>query len=146
MIVESVEILRPVVVLAGWTLVMWAWMVATRLPAMSAKGIKLTRLVGGKGSDADGVLPDRAQWKAHNYNHLLEQPTLFYVIALVLAFIGVGGGLNAAIAWGYVLLRIVHSLVQALYNRVAVRFALFVLSTLCLAALTLHATIAVWQL
>lgn len=145
MIVESVEIFKPVVVLASWTLVMLGWTLVTRLPAMSAKGIRLSRLVGGKGSDADGVLPDRAQWKAHNYNHLLEQPTLFYVIALVLAFSGMGGGVNAAIAWGYVLLRIAHSLVQATFNRVAVRFALFVASTACLVTLTVRAVLVVWQ-
>lgn len=145
MIVESVEILKPVVVLAGWTLVMLGWTLVTRLPAMSAKGIRLSRLVGGQGRDADGVLPDRAQWKAHNYNHLLEQPTLFYAVALVLAFIGLGGGLNAAIAWGYVMLRIVHSIVQATFNRVAVRLALFLAATACLIVLTLHAARAVWD-
>ena len=33
------EILQPVVVLVGWTMVMWAYMVATRLPAMKAAGM-----------------------------------------------------------------------------------------------------------
>lgn len=142
---EHTEILRPVVILIGWSLVMWAWMVATRLPAMAAKGIDLRKLTGGKGSDADGVLPARAQWKAHNYNHLMEQPTLFYAICAVLALIGAGDGINAQIAWGYALLRIGHSIVQATWNRVAVRFAFFVLSTLCLAALTLHAALVLFH-
>jgi hypothetical protein len=142
---EHSAILQPVVVLIGWSIVMWAWMIGTRIPAMSAKGIKLGKLTGGKGSDADGILPDRAQWKAHNYNHLMEQPTLFYAVSLVLALIGMGDGLNAQIAWGYALLRIAHSIVQATWNRVAVRFLLFVASTLCLAALTLHAAIAVFH-
>lgn len=145
MVGESAQILKPVVVLVGWTLVMWAWLIATRLPAMTAKGIKMGRMVGGRGADADGVLPDRVQWKAHNYNHLLEQPTLFYAICLVLALVGAGGGLNATIAWGYALLRIAHSIVQATWNRVAARFALFVLSTLCLIALTLHAAMALFH-
>lgn len=143
--IEHAQILRPVVVLIGWSLVMWVWMIGTRIPALSAKGISLGRLTGGKGSDADGVLPATAQWKAHNYNHLMEQPTLFYAVCLVLALIGAGDGLNAAIAWGYALLRVAHSIVQATWNRVAARFALFVLSTLCLAALTLHAAIAVFH-
>lgn len=142
---EHSDILKPVVVLIGWSLLMLVWVVATRLPAMSAKGIKLASMSGGKGSDADGVLPDHVQWKAHNYNHLMEQPTLFYTVCLTLAVTGWGDGLNATIAWAYVALRIAHSIVQATWNRVAARFALFGLATVCLVALTLHAAMAVFH-
>ncbi len=144
MIDTNQEILRPVVALIAWTLVMLVWLIATRLPAMKAAGVDLGKLIGGKGTDADGALPPRVQWKAHNHNHLLEQPTLFYAVALVLAMIGQGGGINADIAWAYVILRILHSLVQTLWNRVSVRFTLFMLSSLALAALTLHAGIALF--
>lgn len=140
----SVEILRPVVALIAWTLVMLVWTLAIRLPAMRAAGVDLRRLVGSKGTDADGVLPPRAQWKAHNYNHLVEQPTLFYAVAIVLAVIGQGDGISAALAWAYVVLRVAHSIVQATWNRVAARFALFVLSTLALIALTVHAGLALF--
>ena len=138
------EILKPVVVLIAWSLVMLVWAVATRLPAMKAAGIDLTKLTGGKGSDADGILPAKTQWKAHNYNHLMEQPTCFYAVSLVIAFAGTGNGMNAWIAWGYVGLRIAHSIWQATVNKVSVRFTLFALSTLCLVALTLHAAMAVF--
>ncbi len=137
-------ILQPVVVLVAWTLVMWGWMIATRLPAMRAAGIRMGALVGTRGSDGDRVLPASAQWKAHNYNHLLEQPTIFYALCGVIAFTGSGVAVNVALAWGYVVLRIAHSMVQATVNRVLPRFVLFVLSTLCLAALTLHAAMAVF--
>ena len=140
----SFEILRPVVVLVAWTLVMWAWMVAVRMPALKAAGVDITKLTGGKGTDADRVLPPKVQWPSHNYNHLLEQPTAFYAVALTLALIGAGNGINATIAWGYVLLRITHSLVQATFNRVSVRFLLFLLSTLCLIALTVQAASAIF--
>lgn len=141
---EHTHILQPVAVLAAWTMVVWAWMIATRIPAMQAKGIKLGAMTGGRGADADGILPDRAQWKAHNYNHLMEQPTVFYAVALTLFLAGWGTGLNATLAWGYVLLRIAHSIVQATFNRVAVRFALFMLSSLCLIVLCAHAVMAVF--
>ena len=140
----SFEILKPVVVLVAWTLVMWAWMVAVRMPALKAAGVDITKLTGGKGTDADRVLPPKVQWPSHNYNHLLEQPTAFYAVALTLALIGAGNGINATIAWGYVLLRIAHSLVQATFNRVSVRFLLFLLSTLCLIALTVQAALAIF--
>ena len=138
------DILRPMVVLIAWTLVMLGWMLATRLPAMKAAGVDLRTLVGTKGSDADRSLPPQAQWKVHNYNHLMEQPTLFYAVCTVLALSGSGDGPNAWIAWAYVGLRIVHSLVQATSNRVRDRFVVFVLSSLTLVALTLHAALAVF--
>ena len=138
------DILRPTVVLIAWTLVMLGWMLVTRLPAMKAAGVDMATLVGTKASDADRSLPPQAQWKAHNYNHLMEQPTLFYAVCAVLALSGTGNGVNAWIAWGYVGLRIAHSLVQATSNRVRPRFLLFMLSSLMLVALTLHAALAVF--
>ena len=138
------EILRPMVVLIAWTLVMLAWTLATRLPAMKAAGVDLRTLVGTKAADADRALPPHIQWKAHNHNHLMEQPTLFYAVCAVLALIGTGNGVNAWIAWAYVGLRVAHSVVQATSNRVQTRFILFALSSLMLVALTLHAGMAVF--
>ena len=132
-------ILKPVVMLVAWTLVMLAWTLATRLPAMKAAGADLRTLVGSKAADADRALPASIQWKAHNHNHLHEQPTLFYAICLMLAIAGAGGGANAALAWGYAGLRVAHSIVQATSNRVMWRFVLFMLSSLALVALTLRA-------
>ena len=135
-------ILATVVALAAWSLVMWLWMYATRLPAMRKAKIDTFNLVGGAGSDLKAIIPPKQQWPADNYNHLHEQPTIFYAIAITHALIGTGDGVNLTIAWAYVALRIVHSLVQVLVNRVIVRFTLFSLSSLCLIALTLHAAMA----
>ena len=133
-------ILLPVVALVAWTLVMQIWMYATRLPAMRRKGIELKGRRGGRGGQLDGVLEDEVQWKAHNYNHLLEQPTLFYAIAITLAVTG-GGQMqaNVILAWAYVGLRVLHSLIQATTNVVRWRFLVFSLASLVLLALTLHA-------
>ena len=132
-------ILGPIVALVAWSLVMMLWMAATRLPAMRRKGIRIGTLVGGRGADLDGVLEDSIQWKSHNYSHLMEQPTVFYAVALSLALMDQGDGLNLTLAWVYVGLRIAHSLVQAIFNRVLVRFLLFLLSSLALVGLTIHA-------
>ena len=145
MTLVGMEILKPVAVLAGWTMVMWVWMYATRIPAMQKAKIDLAAKAGGTGKDLDGILPEQIQWKAHNYNHLHEAPTVFYAVALLLALIGMGDGFNATLGWAYVALRIVHSLVQATSNKVMVRFSLFALSTLCLMALVLHALIGVFH-
>lgn len=138
----GMEILQPVVVLLAWTMVMWLWMYAVRLPALTASGLKPDDARNTKALDE--ILPPKTQWPAHNYNHLHEAPTLFYAVTIVLALIGQGDGLNSLIAWAYVGLRIAHSLVQATINKVALRFALYSLSSLALIALILHAGLAVF--
>ena len=132
-------LLGPVVALVAWTLVMMIWMYAVRFPAMRRKGISLKGRVGSKTGALDGVVEDQVQWKAHNYNHLVEQPTLFYAIVLALVLIDDRHEINLWLAWGYVGFRIGHSLMQATVNIVAYRFYLFLASSLCLLALTLHA-------
>jgi hypothetical protein len=142
-------ILGPVVALAAWTMVMWIWLYATRLPAMGRAGIDGKGMVGSTGGSLRGDLiakgEVKASWVADNYNHLHEAPTVFYAIAIVLAMIGQGDNLNATIAWVYVGLRIAHSLLQATVNRVVLRFLLFALSSVALMALVLHAAIAVFH-
>ncbi len=134
-------LLAPVVALVAWSMVMWAWMYATRLPAIFRSRMKLDPYAP-RGEQMN-QLPPEVRWKADNYNHLMEQPTVFYAIVLALALLGEGTGANVALAWAYVALRGVHSLVQALINKIELRFFLFVLSSLVLIALTFNAARAV---
>jgi len=135
-------ILAPVVALVLWTLVMWLWMYATRIPAMQRLNVRLDPTVPP--GTLTAVLPPEVRWKADNYNHLMEQPTIFYATALTLALLGAGDGLNAQIAWAYVGLRVLHSLVQVTVNRIMIRFAVFVLSTIALTMLAIHAALIVF--
>lgn len=142
----SRELLQPVVVLAAWTMLMVLLLYARRIPAMKrVPGLDIKAKRGGTGKDLDGVLPAQTQWAAHNYNHLLEQPTVFYAVMLALALMGSTHPFNVALGWAYVGLRVAHSLVQVTSNRIIIRFSLFALSTLVLIALTLHAVIAVFH-
>jgi hypothetical protein len=126
--------LAPVIALVLWTFVMWAWMYATRIPAIMKARMKLdpARIRGEQMAE----LPAPVRWKADNYNHLFEQPVLFYAVALVLAILGDATQASVGLAWAYVGLRVVHSLVQAIINKIELRFALFVISSLVLLALT----------
>jgi hypothetical protein len=135
-----IPILGPVVALVAWSMIMFVWLYITRIPAMRRAGIDLRGSVGGTGRALDGVVEDQVQWKAHNYNHLMEQPTLFYAIAISLALLGGGDiWINVLLAWLYVFLRVVHSLIQATVNVVVWRFLVFFLASLCLIGLTVHA-------
>jgi len=141
----NADILKPVAVLIAWSLVMLVWTLVVRAPALKKAGIDINKVVGGKPGGLDGVIDEKAQWPAHNYMHLMEQPTIFYAAAMVIALTGTGNGINAWIAWGYVGLRVVHSILQATVNIIRYRFMLFALSTICLVALSLHALMAVFR-
>jgi hypothetical protein len=138
----SSPILQPVVALVLWSMVMWAWLYATRIPAMTKAKVPMSPTMTA--ADMNQLIPPQVRWKADNYNHLMEQPTLFYAVALALAVAGDGGGLNAMLAWGYVAIRVVHSLVQALANIIMVRFTIFMVGSLVLLALAVRAAMAVF--
>ena len=138
----STDILAPVTALLLLTCVVWAWMYITRIPAIGKMGMKMDPNLP-KGQQMS-ELPPRVRWKADNYNHLLEQPTMFYAVALTLALLGAGEGLNVTLAWCYVALRLIHTLQQTLWNKIEVRFVLFSLSSLILIAMVLRAAAVIW--
>jgi len=137
-------ILQPVVALTVWTMVMWFWLYGTRVPALSAAKVDPDDLARDPTKSLDAILPPQVQWKAHNYNHLHEAPTVFYAVAITLAIIGEGDGTNAYAAWAYVALRVIHSLIQVLINKVMLRFQIFALSSFCLMFLVARAALAMF--
>lgn len=133
------QMLAPAAALVLWSLIMLLWTAITRFAAFKKAGVDIkTAPPGGRGVNLEGVLPDSVQWKSHNYAHLMEQPTIFYPVVVILAIMGTNGG-DVKIAWGYVALRVIHSLWQATVNTIPVRFTLFILSTICLLLLAIHA-------
>jgi hypothetical protein len=137
------SLLTPAAILVLWTMIVLFWMVARRAPALpkaigAAKRKKDNRLY----RDIEEFMPDKANWASHNYTHLMEQPTVFYPAVVILHLAGANSNLNLGLAWAYVVIRIVHSLWQLNVNKIPVRIALFVLSSLCLAALAISAVIA----
>ena len=128
-------LIAPVMALVAWSLAVWLWMYLQRLPAMSKAGIK-PQDAAFPGS-LNG-LPAGARQAADNYNHLMEQPTIFYAAALAIQVGGHADGWALHLAWAYVTLRVLHSLVQVTVNIVNLRFLLFVLSTICLAVMVVR--------
>ena len=129
--------ITPVVALVIWSLIMLIWLYATRIPAMSK-----AKLRPGQATKGDMEALSSAN-VANNYNHLMEQPTLFYALAFSLQLLGQGDHpINIGLAWLYVVIRIVHSLVQATVNVIMIRFAIFMIGSLVLMALAFHAAIA----
>ena len=132
------QMLAPAAVLVAWSIVVLFWMAFTRLPALGKAGGLGEAKPGGRGQDLEGVLPDRINWKAHNYAHLMEQPTLFYAATVIIALMG-ASAVDVVFAWIYVALRIVHSIWQATVNVVKIRFLLFIASTVALIYLAYRA-------
>ncbi len=135
------QMLAPAAVLVLWSIVMLFWTAGSRFSAVA----KLDRPAaptpaGVRGQDLEGVLPDKTNWKSHNYTHLMEQPTIFYPTVVIIAMMG-AGATDVLLAWAYVGLRIIHSLWQATVNRIPVRLLLFLLSTLALVGLAVRALV-----
>jgi len=139
---STVPMLGPVIALVLWSFVMWSWMYITRIPAINAAKMRLDR--NAPRGEQMSQLPPSVRWKADNYNHLMEQPTLFYAVALALAIAGDFSTASLGLAWAYVALRIAHSLWQALVNVIVPRFALFFVSSLVLLVLTGRAALLVF--
>lgn len=139
---QLTSMMGPVLGLVLWTLVMLVWLYARRIPAMRRAGIDPARI---KGSESYASLPPvepRAVWVADNYNHLHEQPTIFYALCIYSHLTGVADLLNVGLAWTYVALRVAHSLVQVTTNFVPLRFVIFNLGSLCLAVIALRNVLA----
>ena len=134
------SLLTPMLALIVWSLVMLVWMYAVRIPAIGKAGIDPAT---AKEPTALDALPLAVRQVAYNYNHLMEQPTLFYALVIYSYLAGQQNAVNVALAWAYVAVRIVHSLVQATVNIVLLRFAIFAVSSLVLAVLAGH---DVWAL
>lgn len=134
------NILIPAAVLVVWTLVIMVWMIATRGRAIRELGPdKLSP--HARGSDLEPLVDERINWVAHNYNHLHEQPTVFYAAVLILVLSGYGLT-DVLLAWAYVAVRVAHSVWQATVNRQPARAMLFLLSSLFLIGLGLRALLA----
>ena len=134
--IPNPALLLPAVALAAWTFVMWTWMYATRIPAIRRARMRLDP--SAPRGEQMASLPAEVRWKADNYNHLFEMPTVFYPIAIIAALLPGDGAIELGLAWAYVGLRVAHSVFQATVNKIEVRFALFVLSSLVLLALVVR--------
>jgi len=138
----SVNMVAPALALVLWSFIMLLWTISMRLPALAKLKLSIEQSRGGRGSDLDRLLPREINWPAHNYVHLMEQPTIFYATVLGVAIIGGGTPFNVGLAWGYVGLRVIHSLWQACVNTIPVRASLFFLSSILLLILAINGFIA----
>ncbi|MGJ8563747.1 MAG: MAPEG family protein [Alphaproteobacteria bacterium] len=129
--------LTPVLALIIWTFVMWTLMYMRRIPAMNAITKRTQDFIDNP--KLGETLPAKARWAADNYNHLHEQPVIFYALMFYLFSLGQTDALNTNFAWGYVALRIIHSLVQITSNKVLLRFGLFAVSSIVLIVMALRA-------
>jgi len=133
---ETSAILQPVFALGLLTVVMTFWMYVTRISAM--KKLRIHPQKAQNTSDLTALLPKEVTRISNNYNHLFEQPTLFYVVSISIALLGHVDTFFVTCAWLFVALRVAHSIVQATVDIVMLRFNLFLVSWLVLATMILR--------
>jgi len=132
------SILTPVLALVCLSLLVWIWMYATRIPAMSKAKIDPQAAMHPGSLDS---LPSSVRRVADNYNHLMEQPTIFYALVFYIFLAGIVDPLFIWLAWAYVGLRVVHTLIQCTINAVPLRFLVFAVSTLVLMVMAARAVL-----
>lgn len=138
---EASAILQPVIALGLWSGVMMIWMYATRIPAISATDIPVAEMGHPSGMK---YLPSEVRRIADNYNHLFEQPTLFYATCIAIAVAGHVDAAAVNVAWVFVGIRVVHSLIQASVNIVLLRFGVFLLSWVALLVLLIREAMVIF--
>ena len=114
-------ILYPLFALAAWTLVVLVLIPVARVRAGRRREIVTDDFKFGESPKVPGYvsIPNR------NYMNLLELPMLFYVVGIVLYVTGGASSLAIAVAWAFVVLRVVHSIIHLSYNRVLHRLTAF---------------------
>ena len=116
---DQLALLKPVLILIIWTFIIFLIMAFGRVSFMN------NPQDAADSKDYKNQLPTWVNRTADNYNHLFEQPVAFYAVTLSIALINSFDSLIVQLAWAYVLIRIIHSLVQLTINIVLVRFILF---------------------
>ena len=124
---SQTALLTPIFVLVLWTSAVFLVLAFGR--------IKYTKNPqnAAHSKDLKGTMPDWVERAADNYNHLFEQPVAFYALTLCIAIINNFDSFMVQLAWAFVVLRIMHSLVQLTFNLVLLRFFIFVMGWLVLA-------------
>ncbi|KRE92429.1 hypothetical protein ASG87_00480 [Frateuria sp. Soil773] len=117
--------------MAALTFAVWLRMFVVRIGQMKRERIHPQKVATS--AQAAALLTDSRA--ADNFRNLFELPVLFYVAAVVAAQAGQVGPVTLALAWAFVLLRIVHSAIHCGYNKVIHRFYAYVASGLALWAL-----------
>lgn len=135
---DTAGFLTPVIVLIIWTLVVWVILYARRLPLLAKAG-PLTEDAKSPDGEWKKTIPLKVQAPAHNYNHLMEQPTIFYAFMFWAAITGAATAMILYLAWAYVGLRVLHSFIQVSTGPVMARFGVFAVSTLCLIGMVILA-------
>ena len=116
---DQLTLLTPVLVLVIWTFIIFLIMAFGRVSFMN------NPQDAADSKDYKNQLPTWVNRTADNYYHLFEQPVAFYAVTLTIALVNSFDSLIVQLAWAYVLIRIIHSLVQLTINIVLVRFFLF---------------------
>lgn len=135
---EAIAILKPVLAMALLTSAVTIWMFLTRIPAMTR-----LKIHPQQAQDTDklrDLLPHEANRVSNNYNHLFEQPTVFYAVCIGIALLGHVDSFFVYAAWAYVGVRVCHTLVQGLVDIVMLRFNLFIVSWLILMVMIVRAS------
>jgi hypothetical protein len=128
---ELREIVIPMIAMFALTSAVWLLMVIARNIAvlLGAVSVKYFHDYG------DGAPDEWIERPARTFNNLMQAPTLFYVVALLVIVLHSVDASQVSLAWIYVASRAVHATIYIVFNYVPLRFASYAVSCIALAAM-----------
>jgi len=130
-------LLGPLVGLNLWTFGIEFLLYKRRIPALAQYNVTFDPETVKK--QKEEKLPGFVKWPADNFNNLLEQPTQFYAVILGLSLMNVKDKRTVGVAWAYVGLRMLHSIIHVSTNNPSIRFPVWAASSLALFGITVQA-------
>tara|TARA_B100001059_G_scaffold152123_1_gene151892 strand:+ start:284 stop:700 length:417 start_codon:yes stop_codon:yes gene_type:complete len=131
---DQISILMPILILIIWNFLIFLFLATSRFFLFRKKDPQ----IAAHTKDLRGLLPLWTERLADNYNHLFEQPVAFYAAVISIAIINNFDLFLVQLAWTFVILRVVHSIVQITFNFVPLRFFLFCLGWFVIVYMIYH--------
>ena len=134
----STAIFQPMIALVFWTFIVLLLIPRARFKAARARRVTAADFALGESEN----VPPEVRLPNRNFMNLLEMPVLFYVACVTVYALGKVDAWAVGLAWGYVALRVAHSLVHLTYNNVFHRLRVYAASVMVLMALWVRIALA----
>tara|TARA_B100001248_G_scaffold262707_1_gene261266 strand:- start:11887 stop:12327 length:441 start_codon:yes stop_codon:yes gene_type:complete len=138
----DLQILYPTFVLVFLTFGVTLAMPLIRFRAVKSEKVDLRYF---KYYETRYEVPASVMALSNHYNNLFQMPILFYIVSILIMLTNTVDTIFLQLAWAYVAMRLLHSIIHLSYNHVMHRLIPFALSTLILLVLWFRLFLSIGQ-
>jgi hypothetical protein len=137
---STAALAAPLLGMMVLTLVVWCVMFVQRIGFAQSNKLDIEQFKTP--ADVQALIPGDASSASNNFKNLFELPVIFYAVCIYLMVAGQVDGFYTTCAWAFLILRSLHSMIHCSYNKVAHRFAVYILSGIALWMMVVRAFLA----